>query len=68
MNTIKSNPMWTMGMLARLSGMSLAADLSTRPVTFTKDVAPIFQARYKECLRKGTASFEDRMRSRSRSR
>ena len=39
MNTIQSTPMWTMGMLAMLPGMSLGADLSTRPLTFTKDIA-----------------------------
>src|SRR5881394_4649134 len=38
-----------------LSGALLAADVDKpRPVTFTKDVAPILQARCQECHRKGS--------------
>jgi hypothetical protein len=35
---------------------SSAATLVNKPVTFTKDIAPIFQARCEECHRKGTAA------------
>ncbi len=34
----------------------MAADTSTAPPTFTKDIAPIFQAKCEECHRKGTAA------------
>ncbi len=47
----------TFGALVTLSGPSIAADLSdpaTRPVTFTRDVAPILQERCQECHRKGS--------------
>src|SRR5256885_4000394 len=38
-----------------LSGALLAADVDKpRPVTFTKDVSPILQARCQECHRKGS--------------
>src|SRR5215470_11837990 len=36
------------------SGPSMAAALSEKPVTFTKDIAPIFQAKCQECHRKGS--------------
>src|SRR5579884_3921551 len=34
----------------------LAAEPTVRPVTFTKDVAPIFQEKCQDCHRKGTAA------------
>lgn len=36
------------------AGPSMAAALSEKPVTFAKDVAPIFQAKCQECHRKGS--------------
>ena len=39
----------TLGVALAMSAPSLAADASTRPVTFSKDVAPIFQAKCQEC-------------------
>ena len=41
---------FTVGMVA------LAADSSTTPVTFSKDVARIFQEKCNECHRPGTAA------------
>jgi hypothetical protein len=38
------------------SGISFAASLGNKPVTFAKDVAPIFQEKCEECHRKGTAA------------
>jgi len=35
---------------------SAGASLESKPVTFAKDVAPIFQAKCEECHRKGTAA------------
>src|SRR5271168_2031053 len=35
---------------------AFAVDTSTAPPTFTKDIAPIFQAKCEECHRKGTAA------------
>src|SRR5215469_1361742 len=34
----------------------LSAEPTVRPVTFTKDIAPIFQAKCQECHRPGTAA------------
>src|SRR5215471_17938654 len=43
------------GVVLAFSGALLAADIDKpRPVTFTKDVAPILQARCQECHRKGS--------------
>src|ERR1051325_11299560 len=41
-----------------LPGLAMAADAvnSNPPVTFAKDVAPIFQARCQDCHHKGTAA------------
>jgi len=39
-----------------LAGSSLAATLANKAVTFSKDIAPIFQAKCEECHRKGTAA------------
>jgi hypothetical protein len=41
------------GAFLALSSPSLAAD-AAKPVTFAKDIAPIFQAKCEECHRKGT--------------
>src|SRR5580700_6196833 len=35
---------------------AFAADASSKPVTFSKDIAPIFQAKCEECHRKGTSA------------
>jgi hypothetical protein len=39
-----------------LSGAAFAADSVSKPVTFTKDVAPIFQSKCEECHRPGTSA------------
>jgi hypothetical protein len=44
------------GALLSVPGFSSAANLDSKPVTFTKDIAPIFQAKCEECHRKGTAA------------
>src|SRR5271166_3670915 len=44
----------TLGSLLTLTGS--AATLESKPVTFARDVAPIFQAKCEECHRKGTAA------------
>jgi hypothetical protein len=44
---------WILGSMMGMA--ALAADTS-QPVTFAKDVAPIFQAKCEECHRKGTAA------------
>jgi hypothetical protein len=36
--------------------MAMAADVGASPVTFAKDIAPIFQEKCQECHRKGTAA------------
>ena len=46
----------TVGVLFALSAPSTAAKLEQRPVTFSKDIAPIFQAKCEECHRKGTVA------------
>ncbi len=43
------------GVLA-LSTTAFAADSATKSVTYTKDVAPIFQAKCEECHRPGTSA------------
>jgi hypothetical protein len=45
-----------LGAILIVPGLSIAASLDTKPVTFTKDIAPIFQAKCEECHRKGTAA------------
>src|SRR3984893_5599908 len=42
--------------LASVVSPALAADASSKPVTFSKDIAPIFQAKCEECHRKGTSA------------
>jgi len=37
-----------------LTGPAIAADAPS--VTFTKNIAPVFQAKYEECHRKGTSA------------
>jgi len=39
-----------------LPGIAAAADVGTTPVTFAKDIVPIFQEKCLECHRKGTAA------------
>jgi len=39
-----------------LAGTAFGAKLDVKPVTYTKDIAPIFQAKCEECHRKGTAA------------
>jgi len=47
---------YTLGTTALLTVSASAADTNTKTVTFTKDVAPIFQAKCEECHRKGTGA------------
>jgi len=51
-----SSPWWIVGVGAvALSGSLLAADLpDNKPVTFAKDIAPIFQEKCQDCHRKGS--------------
>ncbi|HTP31418.1 MAG TPA: cytochrome c [Candidatus Acidoferrales bacterium] len=44
------------GALLLLPGMAMAADSGAAPVTFAKDIAPIFQEKCQDCHRKGTAA------------
>src|SRR6516165_627196 len=44
------------GALLLLPGSIVAADVGAAPVTFAKDIAPIFQEKCQECHRKGTAA------------
>src|ERR1700730_10985352 len=41
------------GAFATLAGSAMAAELTSKPVTFAKDVAPILQEKCQECHRKG---------------
>jgi hypothetical protein len=43
-----------LGAFCTLSSSAIGAELTNKPVTFTKDVAPIFQAKCQECHRKGS--------------
>jgi hypothetical protein len=43
-----------LGAFFTLSSSAISAELTSKPVTFTKDVAPIFQAKCQECHRKGS--------------
>ena len=43
-----------LGAFFTLSGSAIGAELTNKPVTFTKDVAPIFQAKCQDCHRKGS--------------
>src|SRR5271166_333019 len=45
---------WVAGLMVGVAAM--AADSSSNTVTFTKDVAPIFQEKCNECHRKGTVA------------
>src|SRR5271154_2742973 len=42
-----------LGALVSLSGFAIAAEATSQPVTFTKDIAPIFQAKCQDCHRDG---------------
>src|SRR5579863_5281452 len=44
------------GALLLLPAVAVAADAGAAPVTFTKDIVPIFQEKCQECHRKGTAA------------
>src|SRR5271167_4615435 len=46
----------TLGATLLISTSSFAAKIDPRPVTFSKDIAPIFQAKCEECHRKGTVA------------
>ena len=39
-----------------LPSIAAAADVGTTPVTFAKDIVPIFQEKCQDCHRKGTAA------------
>jgi hypothetical protein len=43
-----------LGAFAAFAGTASAAELTGKPVTFTKDVAPIFQEKCQDCHRKGS--------------
>jgi hypothetical protein len=43
-----------LGAFFTLSSSAIGAELTNKPVTFTKDVAPIFQAKCQDCHRKGS--------------
>src|SRR5690348_11281511 len=45
-----------LGALVLLPGIAVSADTAAAPVTFAKDIAPIFQEKCQECHRKGTAA------------
>ena len=45
-----------LGAILLLPGIAMAADAGGAPVTFAKDVAPIFQEKCQDCHRKGTAA------------
>ncbi|MGD1095662.1 MAG: cytochrome c [Bryobacteraceae bacterium] len=42
-----------LGTFVSLSGFAIAADATSQPVTFAKDIAPIFQEKCQDCHRKG---------------
>src|ERR1017187_4639399 len=42
-----------LGSFLLVAGPAAAADTTSQPVTFAKDIAPIFQERCQECHRKG---------------
>src|SRR4249920_498250 len=46
--------MLTAGAFLALVNVSVAAELGNKPVTFTKDVAPILQQKCQECHRAGS--------------
>src|SRR5277367_746239 len=45
-----------LGTLMALAGTAFGAKLEDKPVTYTKDIATIFQAKCEECHRKNTAA------------
>src|ERR1022692_549930 len=45
-----------LGALLMLPGLGTAADTGNPPVTFARDIAPIFQEKCQDCHRKGTAA------------
>ena len=45
-----------LGAFLLLPGLAMAADAGAAPVTFAKDIAPIFQEKCQECHRQGTAA------------
>jgi len=49
-------PVLPLSVVLTFSGMSFAAKLENKPVTFAKDVAPILQEKCEECHRQGTAA------------
>ena len=42
------------GVVLTFSGIAMAADTAPKPVTFAKDIAPIFQEKCQDCHRKGS--------------
>jgi hypothetical protein len=42
-----------LGSFVSVAGLAVAADTTTQPVTFAKDIAPIFQEKCQDCHRKG---------------
>ena len=45
-----------LGALLMLPGLGMAADALNPPLTFARDIAPIFQEKCQDCHRKGTAA------------
>jgi len=45
-----------LGAFVTLTGASFGAELTTKPVTFSQDVAPILQAKCQDCHRKGSSA------------
>ncbi|HEV2690991.1 MAG TPA: cytochrome c [Bryobacteraceae bacterium] len=52
--SLTAKSMLPMATLVLLTAPASAADAVSRPVTFAKDIAPIFQSKCEECHRKGT--------------
>ena len=42
-----------LGTFVSLSGLAVAADATSQPVTFAKNIVPIFQEKCQDCHRKG---------------
>jgi len=54
--TVNSARALLLGAFVTLTGASFGAELTTKPVTFTQDVAPILQEKCQDCHRKGSSA------------
>jgi len=52
--TVNSARALVLGVFVTLAGSSFGAELTTKPVTFAKDIAPILQEKCQDCHRKGS--------------